>query len=107
LSRTHSISVGEDGEVVSLDVHETQDYVLPPVHHEEPEESLEAVAVDCVGCVDCTEHNVVEESLEGGDGGSLVEEERREGVGSSDAESKNLSEVLLALDLKQRDGHTQ
>ena len=99
--KAHGVSVGENGEVVSLDVHETQDYVFPPVNLEEPEESLYAVAVDGVGRVNCTEHDVVEESLEGWDGSSLVEEERREGVGSSDAEGKNLSEILLVLDLEQ------
>ena len=76
-------------------VHETQDYVFPPVHLEDSEESLKAVAVDGVGRVNCTEHDVVEERLKGWDGGSLVEKQRREGVGSSDAEGKNLSEVLL------------
>lgn len=88
-------------------VHETQDYVFPPVHLEDSEESLKAVAVDCVGRVNCTEYDVVEERLEGWDGGSLIEEERREGVGSSDAEGKDLSELLLVLDLEQKDGHTQ
>lgn len=90
-----------------MHVHKTQDYVFPPVHLEDSEVSLEAVAVDCVGRVNCTEHDVVEESLEGWDGGSLVEKQRREGVGGSDAESKNLSESLLVLDLEKRDGHTQ
>jgi hypothetical protein len=90
-----------------LHVHETQDYVFPPVHLEDSKESLRAVAVDCVGRVNCTEHDVVEECLEGWDGGSLVEEERREGVSSSDAEGKNLSELLLVLDLEQKDRRTQ
>ncbi len=80
-----------------MDVHETQDYVFPPVHLEDSEVSLEAVAVDCVGRINRTEHDVVEERLESWDGGSLVEEERREGVGSSDAEGKNLSGSLISL----------
>ena len=88
-------------------VHETQDYVFPTVNLEDSEVSLEAVAVDCVGRVNCTEYNVVEECLEGWDGGSLVEKEGREGVGSSDAEGKNLSEILLVPNLEQRYGHTQ
>ena len=88
-------------------VHETQDYVFPTVNLEDSEVSLEAVAVDCVGRVNCTEHDVVEESLEGWDGGSLVEKQRREGVGSSDAKGKNLSEILLVLDLVKKDGHTR
>jgi hypothetical protein len=107
LSKTHSISVGEDSEVVPLYVHETQDYVFPPIHLEDSEESLKAEAVDCVGSVNCTEHDVVEESLEGWDGGSLVEQKRREGIGSSDAKGKNLSELILVLDLEQRDRRTQ
>ena len=71
---TYGIFVGEDCEVIALDVHETQNYVFPAINLEEPEVSLPAVFVNRVGGIESGEDNVVEEGLESWDGGSLVDE---------------------------------
>ena len=57
---------------------------FPPVLEEKPGITLEAIAVDSVRGVDDVEEDVIEEGLEGGDGGALSGEEGRECVGSGD-----------------------
>jgi hypothetical protein len=47
-----SITVGEDSEIVSLDVHEGEENVFPAVDEKELEIFLETVFVNGVGCID-------------------------------------------------------
>lgn len=59
---------------------------FPPIFEEEPAISDESVAVYRVGSVYEVEKNVVEEGLEGRNGGALCSEQAREGIGRSDAQ---------------------
>ena len=85
------VAVGEDGEVVSFDVHEGEDDVLPAIDEQELEVAFRPVSVDRVGGVDGGEDDVVEEGLEGRNGGASVDEEGGEGVRRCDAEGEDLS----------------
>ena len=68
---------------------------FPAIFEEEAGVTFEPIAVDGVRSVDCVEEDVVEEGLEGGDGGALSDEEGREGIGSGDTEGEDLT-VFLA-----------
>ena len=65
------VAVREYGEVVAFDVEEGEDDVFPAVFYQEGEVAARFVPVDGVGCVEEVEEDVVEEGLEGGDGGAL------------------------------------
>lgn len=68
------VAVGEHGEVVPLHVEEGEDDVFPAMAEHEAAPAGEAVAVEGEGGVDKVEQDVVEEGLEGGDGGALGDE---------------------------------
>lgn len=89
------VPVREHGEVVSLDVEEGEDDVFPTIFQQEAEPALEAAAVQGVGGVDDVEEDVVEEGLEGGDGGALGDEEGGEGICGCDAESEDLTGCVI------------
>lgn len=59
---------------------------FPPIFEEKPAISHESVAVYRIGSVYEIEKNVVEEGLEGRNGGALCSEQAREGIGRSDAQ---------------------
>ena len=86
------VAVGEHGEVVALDVAEGEDDVLPavPEHHARP--AAQPVAVEGVAGVDEVEQDVVEEGLEGRDGGPFHDEEGGQGVRAGDADSEDLAQ---------------
>lgn len=91
------VAVCEHDEVVPLDVAEGEDEVLPPVAPDELRPPLAgAVAVEGEGGVDEGEQDVVEERLEGRDGGSCGREQAREGVGRRDAEREYLPTQLVS-----------
>ncbi|ROV87275.1 hypothetical protein VSDG_09902 [Cytospora chrysosperma] len=84
--------VGQDGEVVALDVQEGQDEVLPAVPEADARDLAPAVAVEHVRHVDEGEQDVVEEGLEGGDVGAVLDQERGEGAGGRVAEAEQLAQ---------------
>lgn len=86
------VAVGQDDEVVALDVEEGQDQEAPAVleHHLAP--ALEAVLVDGVAGVDDVEQHVVEEGLEGRDAGALARQQLAERVGRRDADGEHLAQ---------------
>ena len=47
-----SVAVGENREIVSLNVHEGEENVFPAIDEKKLEIFLETVFVNCVGCVD-------------------------------------------------------
>jgi hypothetical protein len=57
---TYGIIVGKNSEVVPLDVHEAQDDIFPPIHHENLEIFLDAITIDGIRRVDCAEDDIVE-----------------------------------------------
>lgn len=68
------ISVGKHGEIVTFNVEEGKDDVLPPIFEQKPTIALKPVAVKGVGGVDDIEQDIHEESLKGGDGSALCDE---------------------------------
>lgn len=86
------VAVGQDGEVVALDVEEGHDDVAPAVLDQDVPPDAGAVAPQGDGGVDEEEQDVVEDGLEGGDVGADVGEEGREGVCAGDAERQDLAD---------------
>ncbi|TFB00587.1 hypothetical protein CCMA1212_007476 [Trichoderma ghanense] len=86
------VAVGQDGEVVALDVEEGHDEVAPAVLEEDVEPDAGAIAPQGDCGVDEEEQDVVEDGLEGGDVGAGIGEERREGVCAGDAERQDLAD---------------
>lgn len=86
------VAVGEDGEVVALDVEEAHDEVAPAVLDEDVPPDARAVAPQHDGGVDEEEQDVVEDGLEGGDVCADVCEERGEGVCAGDAQRQHLAD---------------
>jgi len=86
------VAVGEDDEVVTLDVEEAKDEVLPSRGFDDLPVSLGADLVERIWGEDEIEEDVSEERLEGGNGCALVGEEAREGVGPCDAEGEDLAD---------------
>ncbi|KAH6604416.1 hypothetical protein Trco_007862 [Trichoderma cornu-damae] len=86
------VAVGQDGEVVALDVEEGHDEVAPAVLDHDTPPDAGAVPPDGDGGVDEEEQDVVEDGLEGGDVRAGVGEERGEGVGAGDAERQDLAD---------------
>jgi hypothetical protein len=74
------ISISKHSKIISLHIHKTQNDIFPPINKQQLEILFRAVFVDCVGGVEGCEDDVVEECLEGGDGGSFVDEEGGESV---------------------------
>ena len=87
-----SVTVGEDGEVVALDVEEGEDDVFPAILEDDLAPLCEAILADGVVGVDDVEQHIVEEGLEGGDGGAFNDEEGGERVGACDADGEDLAE---------------
>lgn len=69
---------------------------FPAVFEEEAGIAFEAIAVNGVGGVYYVEEDIVEEGLEGGDGGALNDKEAREGIGSGNTEGEDLTVFCLA-----------
>lgn len=59
---------------------------FPPIFEEKAAISPESVAVDGIGSVSEVQKNVIEEGLEGRDGGALGSEQARKGIGRGDAQ---------------------
>jgi len=89
------ISIGQDCEIVTLNVHERENNVFPAVYKEDSEVLLEAVAIDGICRVDEEEKNVIEESLKGGNVRSNIGKKSGEGISSSNAKSQDLSTIGL------------
>lgn len=85
------VSVGQDGEVVALDVEEGHDEVAPAIleHDVEPDTGAIAPQGDCG--VDEKEQDVVEDGLEGGNVGAGIGKERGKGVCAGDAQRQDLT----------------
>lgn len=86
------VSVGEDGKVVSLDIEEGHDQVLPAVLPGHTRPGAGTILDEEDESVDNEEKDVVEETLEGGDAGPGLGEKGTEGVGGGDAQSQSLSD---------------
>lgn len=86
------VAVGQDGEVVALDIEEGEDKVLPAVGDDDAPDLAPAVAVEHVRHVDEAEQDVVEEGLEGRDIGAVVGEEGGEGAGGGVCEAEELAQ---------------
>lgn len=86
------VAVGEDGEVVALDVEKRKDKVLPAVGDDDAPDLAGPVAVKHVRDVHEAEQDVVEEALERGDGGAVVGEEGGEGARGGVGEAEELAE---------------
>lgn len=86
------VSVGKDGEVVALDVHEAHDQVLPAIIAGDAPPLSRAIADEKDGGVDEGEQDVVEDGLEGRDAGAGAGQQAGEGVGAGDAEGEDLAD---------------
>ena len=74
------VAVGQDSEVVTLDVAEGQQKVLPAPFELKVKVAARRVAKDSVGEIDKREQDIVEQRLEGGDRGAFIDEKGSEGV---------------------------
>jgi hypothetical protein len=86
------VSVGQNSKVVSLNVQERHDQILPAILDGNLPPAADTVLVEEYGGVDEEHEDVVEDGLEGGDVGASLGEEAGEGVGRSNAQSENLAE---------------
>ena len=86
------VPIREHGEVVALDVEKGEDDVFPAILENHAAPFGEAVLGDGVGGVDEVEEDVIEEGLEGRDGGAFHHQQGGEGVGAGDADGEDLAE---------------
>lgn len=68
-----SVSVGKDGEVVTLHVQEGEDNVFPAIFEQQSTPAFEAITVKSERSVDDVEQDIVEEGLKGWDGRALCD----------------------------------
>ena len=68
---------------------------LPTIFQQEAIPFFEPVGVAGVRRIDDIQKDVVEKSLKGRDGGAVGHQQRREGIGGCDSESKNLTELSV------------
>ena len=62
------VPVSKHEKVVSLDIQECQDDILPTILEHEPDPSHEAIFIDCIGAIDQREAYIIPQCLESGDG---------------------------------------
>lgn len=86
------VSVGQNSKVVSLDVQERHDEVLPPILHSNTPPALDTILPQENRRVDEEHQDVIEDGLERGNVGTRIGEEAGEGVGGRDAQRKNLAQ---------------
>ncbi len=91
-TQNRGVAVREHCEVVALDIEEGEDDVLPAISEDNAAPFGESVSVDGVGSVDEVEEDVVEESLEGGDGSAFGHQQRGKRIGAGDTEGEDLAE---------------
>lgn len=86
------VPVGQNSEVIALNVQEGHDEVLPAILDSNLPPAAETVLVEEHRCVDEEHKDVVEDGLEGGNVGACLGEEAGECVGRGDTQGKNLAE---------------
>lgn len=93
LSAEHgSVLIGQHDKVVALDIAECKDDIFPAVSVDQTEPALESVAVYRVRSKNASQHDVVEQCLERGDGPALVAQKRGEGASRGVGDGKQLSD---------------
>lgn len=96
------VAVCKNSAIVSLDVEESQDDILPTILEQKLEIFLEPIFVKCVGAVGKSEEHVVEHGLESWNRSVLVVREKiGEGIGRGDAEGKDLSKERISISSAQ------
>lgn len=85
------VSVGQNSKVVSLNVQERHDEILPAILDSNLPPTTNTIFVEEDWGVDEEHEDVVEDGLEGGNVCARIGKEAGEGVGGRDAQSKNLS----------------
>lgn len=98
-TKNSGVAIGQDGEIVTLNIHEREDNIFPAVHKEDPEVFLEAVSKDRICRVDEQEENVIEESLEGRNVRANICKESGEGIGRGNTKGEDLSKIEIRINI--------
>jgi hypothetical protein len=89
------VAVSQYCKVIPLNIHETENNILPSINHEQFKVLFKAVVVDGIRCIDKCEEDIVKECLEGRNGRSFIGKQGGESIRCCDAEGEDLSAGLL------------